>query len=262
MSRDGQIHIGTSGWHYPHWVGPFYPQGMQPEAFLSHYAHSFASAEVNSTFYRLPAPETFAAWRDKTPQGFVFACKASRYITHMKKLRDPEVTCLRFLEAVRALAEKLGPVLFQLPPRWRVDPDRLKAFLAALPRGHRFAFEFRDESWFTPGIYRLLGQYDSAFCIYDLGGRRSPTEVTAGFTYLRLHGPGGPYQGRYEDEALADWAARILMWRKAGRDVYCYFDNDEKGHAAKDARRLVGMVDGMSQGQAARSIAPLSNRRC
>jgi uncharacterized protein YecE (DUF72 family) len=251
VSSDGHIHIGTSGWHYDHWVGPFYPSGMRPEAFLAHYAHSFRTTEINNTFYRLPRPETLAAWRDRTPQGFIFACKASRYITHMKKLRDPEVSCRRFLEAVEVLADKLGPILFQLPPRWRVDPGRLMAFLAALPRRRRFAFEFRDDSWFAPEVYRLLRRSDAAFCIYELAGRRAPVEITADFVYLRLHGPGGPYQGRYDDRALAAWAARILMWRKAGHDVYCYFDNDERGHAARDARRLIEMVEGSRQGLAA-----------
>jgi uncharacterized protein YecE (DUF72 family) len=251
VSRDGRIHIGTSGWHYDHWVGPFYPEGTRPEAFLAHYARRFRTTEVNNTFYRLPTPATFAAWREHTPRRFIFACKASRYITHMKKLRDPEVSCQRFLEAVEALGDKLGPILFQLPPRWRVNPGRLAAFLAALPRRRRFAFEFRDESWFAPEVYRLLSQYDAAFCIYELAGRRAPVEITGRFVYLRLHGPGGPYQGRYDDPALAAWAARILMWRKAGRDVYCYFDNDERGYAARDAGRLIEMVEGPRAGRSA-----------
>ena len=251
VSRDGHIHIGTSGWHYRHWVGPFYPEGTRPEAFLAHYARNFRTTEINNTFYRLPTPETLAAWRDRTPKGFTFACKASRYITHMKKLRDPEASCQRFLEAVGVLAGKLGPLLFQLPPRWRVDPGRLEAFLAALPRDRRVAFEFRDESWFAPEVYRLLRRCEAAFCIYELAGRQAPVEVTGDFVYLRLHGPGGPYQGRYGDRALAAWAARILMWRKAGRDVYCYFDNDEKGYAALDARRLIEMVQGSKRRRAA-----------
>jgi uncharacterized protein YecE (DUF72 family) len=250
VSRDGRIYIGTSGWHYQHWVGPFYPRGTRPEAFLAHYARSFSTAEVNNTFYRLPGPETLATWHDRTPRGFTFACKASRYITHMKKLRDPEMSCRRFLEAVEVLADKLGPILFQLPPRWRVDLGRLEAFLAALPR-RRFAFEFRDQSWFAPEVYRLLSQYDAAFCIYELAGRRAPVEVTSGFVYLRLHGPGGAYQGRYDDRALTTWAARVLMWRKAGRDVYCYFDNDERGYAAQNARRLIELIEGSRRGRSA-----------
>ena len=250
MSRDGQIQIGTSGWHYKHWIGPFYPRGTRPEAFLSHYAQHFETAEINSTFYRLPALDTFAAWRDCTPPGFIFACKASRYITHMKKLRDARSSCERFFAAVEVLADKLGPVLFQLPPKWRGDPGRLESFLAAMPAKRRIAFEFRDESWFKPEIYRLLRQRDAALCIYELDGRCAPFEVTAGFTYLRLHGPGSSYRGRYDDRALAAWAARILMWRKAGHDVYCYFDNDERGYAAENARRLIQMVEGSSEDRA------------
>ncbi len=244
MRRGPGILIGTSGWHYRHWVGPFYPDDMRPAEFLPHYARFFATTEINSTFYRLPTTPTLASWRDATPPGFVFACKASRYITHMKKLRDPEPSAKRFFQTIEALGDKLGPILFQLPPRWRADADRLAAFLAALPSGGRYVFELRDESWSTPAIYKLLERRNVALCIYELDRRRSPIEITADFIYLRLHGPGGPYQGSYDDRALADWAARLLTWRKAGLDVYAYFDNDEKAHAVGDARRLCARVEG------------------
>jgi uncharacterized protein YecE (DUF72 family) len=255
VNGGGRIHIGTSGWHYDHWVGPFYPEGSRPDTFLAYYARVFPTTEINNTFYRLPAPEVLAAWRDRTPGDFTFACKASRYITHMKKLKDPRQSCERFFEAVEMLAGKLGPILFQLPPKWRVDPGRLEAFLAALPRDHRFAFEFRDESWFTPAVYDLLGHHRAAFCIYDLGGRCAPDQVTADFVYLRLHGPGGPYCGSYDAGALAIWAGRILTWRKAGLDIYCYLDNDEQGYATQDARRLMELV-GPREGRAAVSPPP------
>ncbi len=255
MSGGGRIHIGTSGWHYAQWVGPFYPEGARPETFLAYYARVFRTTEINSTFYRLPTPEVLAAWRERVPSDFVFACKASRYITHMKKLKDPPQACRRFFEVVDTLAGKLGPILFQLPPRWRVDPDRLEAFLAALPRDRRFAFEFRDESWFTPVVYDLLQRHQAAFCVYDLGGRCAPARVTADFVYLRLHGPGGPYRGSYDAGALAAWARRILTWRKAGLDVYCYFDNDEQGYATQDARRLMELV-GPCEGPGAVSPPP------
>jgi uncharacterized protein YecE (DUF72 family) len=238
----GKIHIGTSGWHYAHWVGPFYPEGTEPHAFLAYYARGLHSVEINSTFYRLPEPATLAEWRDITPDGFVFACKASRYITHMKKLKDPARTIRRFLAAVATLGGKLGPILFQLPPRWRVDVERLARFLAALPEQFRFAFEFRDESWFTPEVCDLLARHGAAFAAYDLDGRRSPVRVTAGFVYVRLHGPDGPYRGQYDGRTLAGWARHITAWREAGLDVFCYFDNDEAGYAPQDAMRLAGMV--------------------
>jgi uncharacterized protein YecE (DUF72 family) len=241
MAR-GRIHIGTSGWHYPHWRGPFYPPGLKPDGYLDHYARHFNTVEINNTFYKLPARETLADWRARTPAGFVFACKASRYITHMKKLKDPADSTRAFFAAVDALGGKLGPVLFQLPPRWRADPARLAGFLAALPGGRRYVFEFRDESWFTTGVYDVLAEHNAALCAYDLGGNRSPVERTADFAYVRLHGPGGPYQGRYDGRTLAGWARRFDRWRADGADVYCYFDNDEKGFAVDDARRLMEMT--------------------
>jgi uncharacterized protein YecE (DUF72 family) len=171
----GEIHIGTSGWHYAHWVGPFYAEGMDPGAFLAFYTGKFRSVEINNTFYHLPQPETLAEWRDTTPADFLFASKASRFITHMKKLKDPEQTIRRFFQVITTLGDKLGPILFQLPPHWRVDSERLKQFLAALPQGFRFAFEFRDASWFTPLVCELLTERGAALCAYDFDGsnRRS-----------------------------------------------------------------------------------------
>ena len=239
-----RIQIGTSGWHYDHWVGPFYPQGMKSRDFLPFYAQHFAIAEINNTFYQLPQPETLADWREATPPDFEFACKASRFITHMKKLKDPEDSIRRFFEVIEALGGKLGPILFQLPPSWRVNLARLEAFLAALPRSRRYAFEFRDESWFTAGVYEALARHNAAFCIYDIAGRSAPVEVTADFSYVRLHGPEEEaYRGRYDGRTLSGWARRFLGWRDEGRDVYCFFDNDEKGYAALDAMRIQEMLE-------------------
>jgi uncharacterized protein YecE (DUF72 family) len=236
------IHVGTSGWHYGHWVGPFYPPGTRPEDFLAYLAGRFGAVEINSSFYRLPSPAALAEWRDATPPGFVFAVKASRYITHMKKLKEPVRSGRRFFAAVETLGGKLGPILFQLPPRWHVDAPRLAAFLAALPRRHRYAFEFRDETWFAPEVYALLTRHNAALCLYDLAGHHAPTVVTADFVYVRLHGPGAAYCGSYDGRTLSSWARRFHAWRDAGRDVYCFFDNDEKGFAALDALRLKAML--------------------
>jgi uncharacterized protein YecE (DUF72 family) len=237
------IRIGTSGWSYDHWVGPFYPPGTAAGDRLAHYACRFDSVEINNTFYRLPSPETFEAWRAAVPESFVFACKASRYITHMKKLKDAPDATRRFLEAIASLGERLGPVLFQLPPRFRVNPERLADFLAALPEGHRYAFELRDESWHEERILALLRDHAAAFCVYDLAGRRSPVLVTADFAYIRLHGPSAAYQGSYDDRTLRGWAERFHGWQGEGLDVYCYLDNDEAGHAARDALRLKAMLE-------------------
>jgi uncharacterized protein YecE (DUF72 family) len=237
------IHIGTSGWHYDHWVGPFYPQNMKPVDFLPYYARHFGATEINNTFYQLPKRNTLTQWRDATPKDFLFACKASRYITHMKKLKDPQESCRRFFGAVNALGEKLGPILFQLPPRWNANVERLESFLAALPECQRYAFEFRDASWFAADVYEVLARHNAAFCLYELGGRRSAVKVTADFVYVRLHGPDGPYRGSYDGRTLHGWIRRFHGWRREGRDVYCFFDNDEKGYAARDALRMKEMLE-------------------
>jgi uncharacterized protein YecE (DUF72 family) len=239
----GRIRIGTSGWSYGHWLGTFYPKGTRQQDLLTAYAGRFETVEINRTFYKLPAAEAVAAWRAKAPAGFLFAAKASRYLTHRKKLKDPEEPVARLLGCVEVLGEMLGPVLFQLPPRWRVNPDRLQRLLEELPDRHRYTFEFRDTTWHDDRIFELLSRRGAAFCIFDLAGKPSPIEVTAGFVYIRLHGPGAAYQGSYHGRTLSAWARRILAWSEAGKDVYCYFDNDEKAYAPHDALRLKEMVE-------------------
>jgi uncharacterized protein YecE (DUF72 family) len=242
MKLSQSILIGTSGWHYGHWRGPFYPPDLAPAQFLAFYAGRFVTAEVNNTFYQMPEKKTLLQWRETVPDDFVFAVKASRFITHMKKLKDPKEPVGRFFRKIRALEEKLGPVLFQLPPRWRVNPERMEAFLSALPRGQRCALEFRDPSWFREDIYRLLVSHNAAFCIYDFDQRLSPRELTADFVYVRLHGPNGPYQGEYDTRALSGWAGALSAWSEKGLTVYCYFDNDQAGYAALNASRLRDML--------------------
>lgn len=233
------LHIGTCGWAYAHWIGPFYPPGCRKNQQLEWYAQRFDSVELDATFYGLPKPGALAAWRDNTPEDFVFACKASRYLTHYKKLLHPEPALGRLLEALEVLDGKLGPVLFQLPPRWRANPQRLRDFLAVLPQRHRYVFEFRDPSWFCESIFALLEARGAACCAHDFGGRQAPIRLTADFAYIRLHGPQAAYRGSYGDAALAAWARRIRRWRAEGRVVYCYFDNDEQAYAARDAQRLL-----------------------
>jgi uncharacterized protein YecE (DUF72 family) len=238
MAR-GRCYIGTSGWSYRHWRGPFYPRGMAKGAEqLCFYAERFDTVEVNGTFYRLIEVDTFGRWREQTPERFVFACKGSRYLTHMKRLKDPKQGVGRFFERVEALEDKLGPVVFQLPGRFKPDRERLARFLAALPRRRRYAFEFRDPAWFEPAILKLLAEQDAALCLYEFAGQQAPLEVTASFVYIRLHGPEGAYKGSYDDRALRTWAKRMRAWAKKGLDVYCYFDNDDRGLAPKNALRL------------------------
>lgn len=234
--------IGTSGWHYAHWRGPYYPPSVPPRAMLDYYARDLDTVEVNNSFYRLPESSTFEAWKQATPQGFCFAVKASRYLTHQKKLLDPGPALERLLSAAGHLGRKLGPILFQLPPHWRCNPERLSLFLEALPAKHRYAIECRNETWHTARVYRLLQQHNVAFCLFELGGHITPLEVTADFVYVRLHGPGNKYQGDYPASTLKTWCRRIREWTGCGKDVYLYFDNDQAGYAIKNARTLRGMV--------------------
>lgn len=236
--RVGTVHIGTSGWHYAHWKGPFYPPGLPNDQMLDFYTQHYATVEINNPFYHVPSAATFAAWRDSTPPAFVFAVKANRRFTHSKKLKDPQPALNQFVRRAATLRDKLGPILFQLPPRWRLNLDRLAEFLRALPPGYRYTVEFRDTSWHTAEVYELLSAHNVAFCIYELNHFRSPTLVTADFAYIRLHGPGAAYQGSYDGRCLSAWARRIAGWRAAGIDSYCYFDNDQAGYAAADAARL------------------------
>lgn len=238
----GEVRIGTSGWHYTHWRGPFYPAGLPASRMLAYYAREFDTVEVNNSFYRLPERATFEAWRKATPAGFCFAVKASRYITHMKKLTDPTDALARFFAAAGGLGDKLGPVLFQLPPRWHCDLSRLEAFLAVLPSRRRYAMEFRDPSWHDERVYALLAGHNVAFCVFDLAGTLSPLRVTADFAYVRLHGPGDKYQGRYDRATLRAWARRVRSWSRDLAAVHVYFDNDQAGYAVINARELRDLV--------------------
>ena len=248
----GRIHIGTSGWQYDHWKGPFYPEDLAKRDWLAWYASRFDTTEVNSFFYGLPKAETVTAWLQAVPADFEFAVKGSRYITHMKKLKDPEASVARFWEQASLLGDQLGPVLFQLPPNWNANVDRLRSFLQGLPRGQRYTFEFRDESWFIPEVYEVLEEHGAAFCIYELGEQASPVRVTADFAYVRLHGPEAGYSGDYGEQELTAWAETLKSWRDRGLDAYLFFDNDEAGYAARDGLRLreqLGQVGEEGHGQ-------------
>jgi uncharacterized protein YecE (DUF72 family) len=240
--NENTIHIGTSGWHYQHWVGPFYPDGMQADDFLDYYARHFDTVEINNSFYGLPEEGTLRQWRQIVPDNFMFCAKASRYITHMKKLLDPREPVNTFLECMAILAHNLGPILFQLPPNWRANPGRLEAFLKILPQDRRYTFEFRDPSWFVDSVYELLEQYNAAFCIYQLAGRISPKTITTDFIYVRLHGPGEAYQGCYSIQELSSWAGAFSIWSGQEKEIFCYFDNDQAGYAVRNAAELGEML--------------------
>jgi uncharacterized protein YecE (DUF72 family) len=241
------IRIGTSGWHYPHWRGPFYPADLPPAEMLAYYAQRLDTVEVNNSFYRLPEEDTLVAWRDATAEDFLFAVKASRYITHMKKLKEPEESISNFMERAGGLGDRLGPVLFQLPPRWKANPERLATFLEALPAGHDYVFEFRDHSWFDERVYDLLRQHGAGLCIHDMDGQLTPKIVTSPLIYVRFHGPGRRYAGKYSSDELRRWADAFSGWTAEGRTVHCYFNNDELGYAIENARDLRELLDGAPQ---------------
>ena len=242
-----RVHIGTSGWHYKHWLDDvFYPSGTKPAQMFEFYAKHFNTVEINNSFYHLPSAKTFDNWRDSSPRGFLFAVKASRFITHMKKLKDPKPSAEKFFQVADRLGKKLGPVLFQLPPRWKVNPDRFAEFLESLPCGHKYVFEFRDETWFVPEVYALMRRHKAAFCIHDFADMRVPHEITANFTYIRFHGPtSAKYFGSYSSAQLREWAARIEDWSRRVSTIYIYFNNDPGGAAVKNAFVLKRLVSGL-----------------
>ncbi len=269
---DASVRVGISGWRYPGWRGDFYPTGLPQRRELEYASRRLSSIEVNGSFYSLQRPSSYAAWHDQTPDGFVFALKGPRYVTHLLKLAGDRLeTALAnfFASGVLALGDKLGPVLWQLPEQLGFDADRVAGFCARLPRttsdaawlalGHddkvpddraltttdrhlpvRHAIEFRHPGWAEPDALALLREHDVACVFADTAGRWPRVEAdTADFRYARLHGDAELYASGYGDRALSDWADRCRRWRDAGQDVFCYFDNDVKGYAPHDAMALL-----------------------
>ncbi len=241
------VRIGCSGWNYAHWRERVYPKGLPPRRWLEHYATLFDTVEVNTTFYRLPRREAVAAWEVESPAGFLFAVKASRYLTHVKRLRDLDDGVARFYERIEPLtgSPKMGPVLWQLPPTFRRDEERLAGALRRLPAG-RHCFEFRHESWFVPQTYACLREHGAALVIGDHPKRPwQAHELTADWTFVRFHYGHRGRNGNYSERELDEWAERIAGWR--GRaDVYAYFNNDWEGYAVKNALGLKERLGGMT----------------
>ncbi|HEX4373389.1 MAG TPA: DUF72 domain-containing protein [Puia sp.] len=240
---ENKIHIGTSGWHYDHWKGNFYPKELKDSGLFSYYGKYFSTVEINNSFYRLPSAETFVDWKKASPEKFVFSVKANRYLTHMKKLKVDKPAIQKFFTSIEKLKEKLGAILFQLPPHWKINAERLDAFISVLPGDHRYTFEFRDHTWYHQEIYDILKKHQSAFCIYELEHQVSPMEITTDLVYIRLHGPGEKYQGSYTDKNLKQWAKKIIAWKKEGKTIYVYFDNDQNGCAPLNAKKLIGYIE-------------------
>jgi len=240
--KKAAIHIGTSGWHYKHWKGRFYPPATADSEQFNYFVHYFDTVEINNSFYKLPEKNTFVNWGKTSPPKFLFAVKASRFFTHMKKLNVDKQSIRRFFRHADGLGSKLGPVLFQLPPRWKINTDRLNTFLTALPKGYQYTFEFRDTTWYHEEVYSILRAHNVAFCIYELAHQLSPMEVTADFVYVRLHGPGNKYQGDYKIATLKKWATQCREWMQEKKSVFVYFDNDQDAFAAFNALQLKKFV--------------------
>jgi uncharacterized protein YecE (DUF72 family) len=240
-----QVHIGCSGWQYAHWRADFYPAELSHRLWFEHYAERFDTVEINNTFYRLPAASVFRSWRTRAPSGFVFAVKASRYLTHMKKLKDPAAPLDLFFSRARELGGTLGPTLYQLPPRWGVDPNRFETFLRGLPSRRQHAVEFRDPTWYRDDVLALMEKYRVTLCLHDMHTSASPLVDVGPFIYVRFHGT-ERYKGSYSDERLHRWAGWLKERVRSGKAIYAYFNNDVGGHAPRDAIRLRTMMTNSS----------------
>ena len=254
------IRVGCSGWNYKHWRGPVYPSELPMRLWFEHYASFFDTVEINNSFYRLPEPATFGAWRERARGDFLYAIKASRFLTHLKRLRDPEEPVIRLFEHARELGDRFGPVLYQLPGNFHRDLPRLDAFLAVLPRtlGEiggtpksrrlRHVIEFRHPSWYEEATFELLRTRDVALCLHDKAGSAIDAPIVGPFVYVRFHGPGGRYFGRYAFARMQSWAARLYNLAQNGCDVFAYFNNDPDGMAVFNALELKECLDRIARG--------------
>jgi uncharacterized protein YecE (DUF72 family) len=233
-----RYYIGTSGWHYDDWRGRFYPEKLPKEQWLEFYARHFTTLELNNTFYRLPKDTVFLKWHDASPDGFVFSVKVSRFITHIKRLKDCDNEVTKFMSRASLLKEKLGPLLYQLPPGLHRNDEILVKFLSILPRGRKHVIEFRHESWFDEDVFEILRRYHTGFCVFDMPKLTSPLIATADFAYIRFHGSGSLYSSCYSDEEMNDWAKKITRLTEDLEAVYIYFNNDVSGYAIKNAATI------------------------
>ena len=236
------VHIGCSGWVYKDWRGIFYADGLPQRLWFQRYAEEFDTVEINASFYRVPLETTFDGWRAKAPPGFRYAVKVNRFITHLKKLVDCPDEVDRFIILARKLGDTLGPLLYQLPPSLHQDLPRLEGFLARLPGDLEQVVEFRHKSWYDEPTLELLDRHGVGFVCHDLKGLISPRWASGRTAYVRFHGSGGRYSGRYSDDALVEWTDWIVDQARQGRSVWCYFNNDVHGHALDDARTLRSMA--------------------
>lgn len=238
MVNEKRIYIGTSGWVYDHWKERFYPKNLSRHKLLTYYSEQFNSVEINNTFYKLPKRKTVKNWYDNSKENFIFSVKANRYITHMKNLKDSKEPIDNLLDRISILKEKLGPILFQLPPQWHKNISRLKNFLNVLPKKNIFVMELRHSSWFDQDILNLLKEKNISLCIHDIKGEFSPQKITSEVIYIRFHGPEGSYYNKYSHKEIKIWAKKIYDWYDDNLDIYVYFNNDAQARAIENAREL------------------------
>jgi len=231
-------YIGTSGWHYSHWQDRFYPKTLTKAKWLEFYASHFTTVELNNSFYRLPSETAFTTWHDSSPTNFTFAVKVSRFITHIKRLRNSEEAVDNFISRAKILGEKLGPLLYQLPPNMHRNDEILESFLSTLPQGMKHVFEFRHQSWLEDKVFEILHKHNIGFCVFDMPSVSCPLVATADFAYIRFHGSTGLYFSCYSDEELADWAKRLANLARNLEAIYIYFNNDAEAFAVRNAITL------------------------
>jgi len=243
----GKLYIGTSGWVYSHWEGIFYPEDLSGKDKLKYFSQHFKTTEINYSFYHLPKATTYQNWYKQTPKDFIFSIKASRFITHIKRLKDVKIPWKTFLENALNLKEKLGPILFQFPPNFSATEEnikRLEKFLTILRSrvSGKYAFEFRHETWCNEKIYKLLKKYNCAWVISNSSSFPKAEEITANFIYIRMHGSKVLFSSKYTNKELKDLAQKIKKWQKENKDVYIYFNNDALGYAVENAKQLLNYV--------------------
>lgn len=240
-------YIGTSGWHYEHWRGLFYPEKLEKTKWLWFYARHFDTVELNNTFYRLPSEAAVKTWRDSSPENFTFAVKVSRFITHIKRLRNLGDSVDKFTSRIKILGGKLGPLLYQTPPNMHRNNEVLESFVSALPQDMRHVFEFRHESWFNDTVYQILRKYNAGLCVFDMPDFTCPLVATADFAYIRFHGSTGLYSSCYSDDELAGWAGKLTGLAQNLKAVYIYFNNDMEAYAVKNALTLRSLLEAHSE---------------
>jgi uncharacterized protein YecE (DUF72 family) len=237
-----KYYVGCSGWHYEHWRGLYYPRDLPKPKWLSFYAQQFDTVELNNSFYRLPSEKAFKTWQDSTPGNFIFAVKVSRFITHVRRLRNVGAAVEDLLSRAASLKEKLGPLLYQLPPSMKRNDELLESFLYTLPSEYQHVIEFRQKSWIDERVFDILRRHSVGLCVFDMPGFSCPLVATSDFAYIRFHGSEGLYSSSYSDEELAQWAQRIARLGETVKVSYIYFNNDAEAFAVGNAIKLKNLL--------------------